>query len=223
MHLNSILMFEAFGKKHFSKEKSVLEIGPDKYPSSTFKSSLGFDTVSWHTLEIDPDREMDKNNKEHIISKDGYNYPINENTYDIIFSAQVFEHVADIEKWMNELKRILKPNGLLITISPATWPYHLAPIDCWRLYPEAFKVLAEHLNMEIVGIHFDSLELNEELVKQFPKSLIIPGKSFNHVDSERVIKKKIFWNKIAIRLPYFKELLFSIQVSYDVVSIFRKK
>lgn len=222
MHLNSILMFEKFARKHFRPKMRVLEVGPDKYPVSTYKGIVNDPSIIWHTLEIDPARESNPDNPSHIISKDGYSYPIPENSYDIVFSAQVFEHVADIEKWMIELKRITVPGGLIVTISPVSWPYHLAPIDCWRLYPEAFKVIAEHIGMEVVAINFESLELNHELVKRFPRSLIIPGESFNYRVSEKVIRKRISWNRIAGRIPFLKHLQVPIQVSYDVVSVFRK-
>ena len=215
-------MFEAFAKKHFKRNMNVLEIGPDKYPVSTYNSIVNESSIRWHTLEIDPDRDKDHSNPSHIISDNGYSYPIKDNTYDIVFSAQVFEHVADIERWMKELKRVTKPGGLIVTISPVSWPYHLAPIDCWRLYPEAFKVVAEHIGMEVVEIAYESLELNHELVKQFPKSLIIPGESFNYRVSEEVIKKRIRWNKIARRFSFLRHLQVPVQVSYDIVSVLRK-
>ncbi len=38
--------------------------------------------------------------------------------YDVVFANYVFEHINDLDKAINELKRILKPDGLFIVASP---------------------------------------------------------------------------------------------------------
>lgn len=49
---------------------------------------------------------------------DGVQLPFNDNEFDVIVSFQVIEHIVDYEKYMNELKRVLKPQGIVIFTTP---------------------------------------------------------------------------------------------------------
>lgn len=60
--------------------------------------------------------------------------------------------------WIKELSRVLKPGGKLITINPVSWPYHEAPIDCWRIYPEAMKELYAHAGVSVEFCEFETLD-----------------------------------------------------------------
>ena len=45
-------------------------------------------------------------------------YPFSDNEFDEIYSSNVLEHLDDISKVINELHRIVKPNGLIRIIVP---------------------------------------------------------------------------------------------------------
>lgn len=47
---------------------------------------------------------------------------------DAVISGQTLEHVADVPKWMAELKRVLKPGGIACIIVPSAGPRHDYPI-----------------------------------------------------------------------------------------------
>lgn len=49
--------------------------------------------------------------------------PFDDNTYDIVFTKSVIEHLTNIDFFLQELKRVLKPNGVLIVLTPA-WEYN---------------------------------------------------------------------------------------------------
>lgn len=223
MHRNSILMFEKFAKPYFEGKKSVLEIGPDEYPSSYRRMLELKPDVVWDTLEIDSERGNDRDRPGHIISTDGYNYPIADNTYDVIFSAQVLEHVPNLQKWFLEKKRILKKGGLIISLSPNSWPYHLAPKDCWRIFPDGFSALAENVDMELVFSEFHSLELFDPILSKYQRNLIFPGVSYDLNWSNKQIRRKILLNRIGNRIPFLKFLQSYITVSYDCFTVFKKK
>ena len=57
--------------------------------------------------------------------------PFDDNTFDAIFSTNVFEHVMEVETMLKEIKRILKPGGHFVTqFGPLFYSplgYHL----CW--------------------------------------------------------------------------------------------
>lgn len=166
MHSNSLLLFEKYAAPYFTKGMKVLEIGPNRVPS-TYCQMVGDRGVTWHTLDIyeSPDLTYSASSPEA--------FPVPDGEYDLVLSGQVIEHVQRIWKWMAEVARITRPGGRVITISPVSWPYHEAPIDCWRLYPEALKVLLEEAGLTMEACHFESLEL-----PQFPNA--IPGRSPEH-------------------------------------------
>ncbi len=225
MHLNSELIFKKYALQHFDKNQKVLEIGTDKLPS-WFSKTVNDDSIEWHCLDIKKHWETldieSKNNDNLILSEDEYNYPIKENTYDIVFSAQVMEHVKNIWKWLDELKRITKPNGKIIIIAPASWPYHTAPevVDCWRIYPEGFKVLMEEKQLEIIINKFESLE--KELIPSYVPT--VPGEGFISIDdiSSKQTKKLFSYLKLISKLPYLRNLKTPITVSYDAICIVKK-
>ena len=49
---------------------------------------------------------------------DGKQLPFNDNEFDIIISCQVIEHIVDYNAYLNELKRILSPLGIVIFTTP---------------------------------------------------------------------------------------------------------
>ena len=53
-----------------------------------------------------------------IVNGDGQRLPFKDNEMDIVFCLEVFEHVPDPEKLINEIYRTLKPNGELVYSIP---------------------------------------------------------------------------------------------------------
>ena len=45
-------------------------------------------------------------------------------SFDVIFSASVIEHVKYVWSFFDEAKRLLRDGGLFASISPISWPYH---------------------------------------------------------------------------------------------------
>lgn len=51
---------------------------------------------------------------------------------DVVLSLQVLEHVDDTSIYFSEIKRVLKPEGLLWLTTHGVWPYHPTPDDYYR-------------------------------------------------------------------------------------------
>jgi SAM-dependent methyltransferase len=220
MHLNSKLLFEKYAIDFFKNGNKVLEIGPAGFPS-VYSKVVSNNTLQWHTLDIG-EGYIDKGelNPLHILSNDEYHYPIEDNTFDIVLAGQVMEHVKSIWRWVEELKRIIKPGGYIILVSPVSWAYHEAPVDCWRIYPEGMKTLMEEKGLQIIVNLFKSLEKEKHL----SQVETIPGNSFFDLDGNlpRDLKSKIRMNKFISGIPYFKRFSFPIQVAYDNICIAQK-
>lgn len=152
MHTNSKLLFQRYAQEFFHPHLSVLEIGPDRFPS-TYQSLITPQTQQWHTLDLYQHDQLTYQ------APTENQFPIPDETYDIVLSGQVIEHVRKPWIWLREVTRVCKVGGLVITVNPVSWPYHEAPIDCWRIYPEGMKALYEEAALEVILSLWDSLEL----------------------------------------------------------------
>jgi SAM-dependent methyltransferase len=153
LHSNSKLLFEKYAKQMFAPGMKVLEIGPDGVPS-TYQRIVGDSSIVWHTLDIREDCALTYR------AQSEYEFPVESNNYDVVLSGQVLEHVRQVWTWMRELARVCKVGGLVITINPVSWPYHEAPIDCWRVFPEGMKALYDYASLSVRLSRWESLEAN---------------------------------------------------------------
>jgi SAM-dependent methyltransferase len=197
MHTNSKLLFQKYAIACFQPGMKVLEIGPDTFPSS-YQKLAAQDGMRWDTLDLydSPSLTYPKSPL--------YSFPVPDCAYDIVLSGQVIEHVAKIWKWMPELARVVKPGGRVITINPASWPYHDAPIDCWRIYPKGMEALSEEAGLKVETSYWGTLEL-----PQFFRAL--PGRSPE--DQPRHVR-------MVFRL--LGTLRFPVEKSFDTITIARK-
>jgi SAM-dependent methyltransferase len=204
MHENSKLLFEKYAKKYFRPGMRVLEIGPDGRTSSYqlfFKSEIKCwrKSIQWDTVDVYQDPNLT------YVAVDEYSFPISDALYDIVLSGNVMEHIRKPWIWIKEVARVCKKQGLVITITPVSWPYHEAPIDCWRVYPEGMKALYEEAGLEVIESTFDSLE-----VSSYRRS--IPGRS-----PEWQSRKWRVTSQLLGRLG------FPVERAYDTITIGEKK
>jgi SAM-dependent methyltransferase len=55
--------------------------------------------------------------------------PVEDASVDAILSAQVLEHVRDLDRYLAEARRVLKDDGVLLLSTHGTWLYHPHPED----------------------------------------------------------------------------------------------
>jgi len=65
-------------------------------------------------------KRRDIPNTEYV-AFDGYTLPFSDAQFDGTFMNEVFEHVADEARALAEVRRVLKPGGCLVLISPNRW------------------------------------------------------------------------------------------------------
>ena len=222
MHLNSKLLFEKYGTNHFLDGIKVLEIGPSGFPS-IYRQIVNNDKCTWHTMDFEDSTYIGSaNNKLTYVLTDPYTFPVDSESYDIVISGQVIEHVGKIWVWLAEIKRILKKGGLVITINPVSWPYHEAPIDCWRIFPDGIRALASDCNLRLVECVSESLEMTLFSEKDRASEFILGQSSFQSYTPSK-LNALIFWNKIVRNIPFIRNyLLVKFEVSVDTISILRK-
>jgi SAM-dependent methyltransferase len=151
MHHNSELLFSKFIGPLIGESTRVLEVGPDEHPSTYQR--LAAATETWDTADL-----AGVNTASTYSMASEYVLPVPDGAYDVVLAGQVIEHVRRVWRWVPELARVLRPGGHLALVSPVSWPYHEAPIDCWRIYPEGMRTLCEDAGLEVLVCEMMSLE-----------------------------------------------------------------
>jgi SAM-dependent methyltransferase len=95
-------------------------------------------------------RGADLEDAELIIGVDG-RVPLPDASVDLLLSFQVLEHVRELDAYLGEARRLLRPDGRLILSTHGTWLYHPHPEDHRRW-------TAEGLRHDIEARGFEMLE-----------------------------------------------------------------
>lgn len=164
MHLNSRLIFKKYAVQYFQPGMKVLEIGPNEFPSA-YQQMAQKQGIEWHTVDIQQLPQLT-----YRMSGD-YEFPIPSNTYDIVVSGQVIEHVRKIWVWMQEVARVCKVGGTVISVNPVSYGYHESPVDCWRIYPEGMKALYDDCGLDTVFCTAEAMEPTSLRIRQFARLL----------------------------------------------------
>lgn len=85
-----------------------------------FSHSFGFNKGHYMGGENPIQLKQEQDRQWFRFSDDGI-IPFPENTFDLIISDQVFEHVIEQEQAFREIHRVLKPGGVSIHVIPAKW------------------------------------------------------------------------------------------------------
>lgn len=117
------------------------------------KDIIGLDVEFPRLLEA-------KSHSEKVINAKGETLPFEENTFDLVLSHEVLEHVEDDQLVINEIVRSLKPGGRLVLFCPNRgypfethgiyWrgKYHFGNIPLVNYLPRAWRdKLAPHVNV----------------------------------------------------------------------------
>lgn len=79
--------------------------------------------------------------------------PVEDASFDTVFSTQTIEHVANHQGLVNEAYRSLKPGGYFIVAGPLTWPLHEEPYDFFRFTKHGFRHILEKAGFQVVEIN----------------------------------------------------------------------
>jgi SAM-dependent methyltransferase len=198
MHTNSKLLFARYARQFIHSGSRVLEIGPDAFPSS-YARIVNDPTVVWETADIADWKDL-------TYPRSGeYSFPIPDESYDVVLTGQVIEHVKKIWVWVRELERVCRKGGYVIIINPVSWPFHEVPVDCWRIYPSGMAALLEDTRLRIIDSRFESLETPG--YKRY-----LPG-----VSAEFQTPKFRWFYRVAGKVG------FPVERSYDTVTIAQKE
>ncbi len=123
---------------------NVLDVGCGSKPYQEF-----FKNCKYTGLDVEMSRK--RFGEKVDVYFQGNELPFETGSFDAAVSFEVLEHVPNTDLFLNELNRVLKPNGKLLLTVPFSWEEHEVPHDYYRftsfglnhvLKKNGFKVLA---------------------------------------------------------------------------------
>lgn len=75
--------------------------------------------------------------------------PRADSSIDVVVSFQVLEHVEDVDSYLSEARRVLRPGGALLLSTHGVWPYHPHPTDFWRWTVEGLRLVVDRAGFVI--------------------------------------------------------------------------
>lgn len=81
---------------------------------------------------------------------DGRTIPFDNDSFDSVFTSEVFEHVFNLPEVLKELHRVLRPGGHMLMTLPFVWEEHEVPYDFARYTSFAIEHLMKEAGFEIV-------------------------------------------------------------------------
>lgn len=128
-HITRYQMYLEISKLHQPrpKDQKVLSISGSQF----LAKSLGFEDQ----------QILDVAYPEYNVLK----LPFKDGEFDAVVSDQVLEHIeGDPQHAINEMMRVLKPNGISLQTTCFIYPVHAYPGDFWRFTPEALQYLVKN-------------------------------------------------------------------------------
>ena len=123
----------------------ILDVGCGSKPYRNL-----FQTNDYIGLDIENDGH--NHDKEDIdVFYDGDTFPFKAELFDSILCNQVLEHVFNPNKFLGEVNRVLKKEGLLLLTAPFMWDEHEKPFDYARYSSFGLKHILEQNGFEILS------------------------------------------------------------------------
>lgn len=229
-HLNSNLIWHKYAESYFACAGSILEIGPQGYPTYYEKKVREVNPgVTYKALDIRNEFISGaEKNDQFIYATDPLHYPVDDHAFDIVFSDQVLAHVELFWHWYEELVRITKPGGLIITINSYSYPRCPSPIDAWRVHSDGMLILNRLNGLETLVCVTESVEMEKYGIKAMPGHYF-PGaaidKPFGGTSGKnlRINLAKRSWNNIIGKIPGVRSYLLNpVHASFDTLTVARK-
>lgn len=147
MHPSSHFLMWTFINRHLSKEKvlRILDVGSYDV-NGTYRAIFNFPKWEYVGLDLEQGPNVD------CVAISEYCFGLPDNSFDVVVSGNTVEHVKDIFLWINELARVVKPEGLICVVSPTKADYHPFPVDCWRIMHDGMRFLFEKANLLEISV-----------------------------------------------------------------------
>jgi len=150
------LEYAYLNKINFSGD--VLDIGGSK-KSGYHELINGAEKIV--TANINPDFGCD------LVFDIQETFPLDDGSFDVVISLNVFEHIFNFQKAFSESSRVLKPGGQFVFAVPFMYQIHGSPDDFFRYTESALRRLLKENNFQvekIIPLGYGLMSLNFQLI-----------------------------------------------------------
>jgi SAM-dependent methyltransferase len=123
----------------------VLDAGAGNAPYRALFAHCDYRTQDWSASVHPGARDAD-------FIADLHALPIAAASFDFVLCTEVLEHVAEPERALAEIARILRPGGGLLLTVPFVFELHEEPHDHWRFTKHALRNLLEAADFDVGAI-----------------------------------------------------------------------
>ncbi|CAG1003541.1 hypothetical protein MTYP_03101 [Methylophilaceae bacterium] len=134
---------KAIGQMATSMSGRLLDVGCGRKPYREL-----FRVEEYVGLEIDTPEN--RANKQADFFYDGGQFPFSNRDFDGVVCNQVLEHVFTPDRFLGEIHRVLKADGMLLLTVPFVWDEHEQPWDYARYSSFGLKSLLEKNGFEVM-------------------------------------------------------------------------
>lgn len=108
------------------------------------------DIISYIGLDIET--ALDYDNVKPDYYWDGITMPFENETFDVVISTEVLEHIFNPDVYLIEVKRVLKPGGVLFFTVPFLMSLHEIPHDYYRYTPYSLEMIFKRIGFSDIKI-----------------------------------------------------------------------
>jgi ubiquinone/menaquinone biosynthesis C-methylase UbiE len=183
----------------YIKDKKVLDIACGTgyglaFLKSTAKSVTGVDVDAVAAKQALSECDA----KARVLLGDGTNLPFVDESFDVVTSFETLEHLHERALFLSELKRVLKPNGLLILSTPNAYytkPINGKPTNRFHIFEYRTEELKAELESQFTLQKFVGQTLDE--------SIAIPPfqDAQNRLPKDFAVQSKLFAWKVFNKIP----------------------
>lgn len=101
-------------------------------------------------IGLEVDSIENRKNKKADYFYDGNSIPFKDKSFDSLLSNQVFEHVFNPNKFLKELNRVTKMEGMFLMTVPFVWDEHEQPYDYARYSSFGLKHILSENGFEVI-------------------------------------------------------------------------
>lgn len=215
-------------KQFIKKSDKVLDVGAGKGAFSKLLPTPNFIGLELGNAAGEMAKKIGVHIKNELIQEHADKYP---ETYDVVCSFQVLEHVSDPFEFIEAQLKALKCNGLLIIAVPSEDTYlkyvvngtlNLPPHHVTRWSDITLKKIATIFNLELVEIHHEKVQKIHRLsyLETLIQSFILTPKLIDESFFRKLVSKG--GNLIAqILIKCLKDEF--LPYGHTVIGVYRKK
>lgn len=133
--------------KEINTKLKIVDIGSFDV-NGNLRSQFEFDNWQYIGIDINEGKNVD------IVLEDPFKLPFDNNSIDVVVSANTIEHVEYPWKTFEEISRVIKEGGLICIIAPSFGGHH-TEFDAWRILPDGMNSLCKWSALTVLECFID--------------------------------------------------------------------